>query len=1136
MPIRVEKRDGRFVDFDGDKIKRALEKAFIEVGTLGEDIDLNGLVGAVTDVIESTLKSKEQSTMSVEEIQDIVEEVLMNSGNTKVAKAYILYREHKKQQRAKDCQSDGSPFSLPDLEAYITALSQDLGRVDVQQVMEDISQKLYKGMPGREYQEAILTSAKERIDEHYHYSQLSSRMVVHSLYSDILGTDYDGSFEDMMRIIEEKYKESFINYVNKGIELNMLSPELREFDLEYLASKLVPDRDNLFMYLGMQTLTDRYLLRDRTEERSIFELPQWFWMRVAMGVALAESNNREEWAEKFYDIISEMRFVPSTPTLFNSGTIHSQLSSCYLNTVDDDLDHIFKVYQDCAHLSKWSGGVGTDWTRVRATGSVIHGTNGTSQGLVPFLKIFNDTALAVNQGGKRKGAFCAYLENWHLDFEQFLELKKNTGDERRRTHDINTASWISDLFMKRVQNDEEWTLMCPSEAVKLRDSYGEEFNKNYEEYEKLAEEGKIRSKKVKAVDLWRKMLTMLFETGHPWLCLPGDSIVAVADGRNGVAIKDLAEEGKEFLVYSGRARYTEAGFKQSQERAWIPDIKKATAYKTGVKEIIEVHLDDGSILRSTMDHLVALRDGGYKKAEDLEQGDRLAAFNTIQAKPNSRHIYGSNSNSSHPGNRQANLIWEYHFGRREKGFVIDHIENNGNDAISNLQKLTVEEHNKKSGKERHPRRIDISTEELILHGKNVLKKDSNFYSSSWNTYADNSEIQLPKVKAMRTRFGSWAKFKSLVKENHTVLKITRTGQFEEVYDITVEDNHNFYVLTSYDEGFKNSSGVLVHNCFKDPSNIRNPQSHVGMIHNSNLCTEITLNNSNNETAVCNLGSINLPKHVNSTEFYSIDKRKIEETIKIAVRMLDNVIDINYYPTFEAETSNKRHRPIGLGLMGWQDYLYTTSIPFDSDENITAAGFVQELISYYAISASSELAETRGSYSTFERSRWSEGLLPIDTYTIHAKTHGRANNTVQFLNHNSWDTLREKVKTQGIRNSNIMAIAPTACQEGTNKIRTEKGVKSIYEILEENEIDWKEVERIGSQKWIPLRPFNVETMEGLEESDKIWFNGEQEVFEIEFEDGSVYSYTGNHKLLVKDFSGLVWKEVKDLLESDDILST
>jgi ribonucleoside-diphosphate reductase alpha chain len=544
--------------------------------------------------------------------------------------------------------------------------------------------------------------------------------------------------------LAQLYQENFARYVQQGIQETMLDPRLADFNLDTLGAAIQADNDKLFQYLGIQILSDRYLLRDRTKSKVIYELPQWFWMRVAMGLALQETD-REARAIEFYTVLSTMDLVSSTPTLFNSGTLHSQMSSCYLNTVDDSLTHIFKVYSDNAQLSKWAGGIGTDWSNIRATGSNIRGTNGESQGVIPFIKIFNDIALAVNQGGKRKGAMCAYMEVWHADFEQFLELKKNTGDERRRAHDINTAAWIPDLFMKRVQNNEPWTFFCPSDVPDLHDLYGQAFEQRYVEYES---QNLPSARQIGAVDLWRKIITMLYETGHPWIT------------------------------------------------------------------------------------------------------------------------------------------------------------------------------------------------------------------------------------------------------------------------------------------------------FKDPINVRSPQDHVGVVHSSNLCTEITLNTSTEETAVCNLASLNLAKFI--TETGELNHTKLRRVIQTGIRMLDNVIDNNYYPTEEAKTANLRHRAIGLGMMGYQDALYQLNIAFDSQAAVDFADRSMESIAYYAILSSSLLAKERGSYSSYAGSKWDRNLFPQDTLPLLEKERGEAL-VLDQSSHLDWTEVRDHVKQYGMRNSNVMAIAPTATIANISGVYpcTEPAYKNMY---------------------------------------------------------------------------------------------
>ncbi|MBX5457185.1 MAG: ribonucleoside-diphosphate reductase subunit alpha [Thermogemmatispora sp.] len=595
-------------------------------------------------------------------------------------------------------------------------------RVDRAQLLEEVQATLSAGLSETELWQALLLVARAHIEQEPAFSYITARILLLSLYREALSPDehLPCSFAAM----QSAYRRYLPRYIQRGLDTGLLDPRLATFDLERIAALIHPERDLLFTYPGLQTLYDRYLLQ---YEGQRFELPQLLWLRVAMGLALNEAH-REERVAEFYEVLSQFYFTPATPTLFNAGTSHPQLSSCYLTTVKDDLWHIFKSIQDNALLSKWAGGLGNDWTRVRALGAHIRGTNGRSQGVIPFLKVVNDTAVAVNQGGKRKGAVCAYLENWHLDIEDFLDLRRNTGDERRRTHDLHTACWISDEFMRRVERGEQWTLFSPDEVPDLHELYGRAFAERYREYERLADEGKIRLfKRLPAVELWRKMLTRLFETGHPWL--------------------------------------------------------------------------------------------------------------------------------------------------------------------------------------------------------------------------------------------TW----------------------------------------------------------KDPANVRSPQDHAGVIHSSNLCTEILLNTSEEETAVCNLGSLNLVAHIANGQ---LDHQKLRSTIQTAMRMLDNVIDINYYPTPEARTANLRHRPVGLGVMGFQDALFLLGLSYASQEAVEFADRSMEAISYYAILASSELAAERGPYPSYRGSKWDRGLLPIDTIALLEQERGQPLEMDRRTTLD-WEAVRTHIRQHGMRNSNVLAIAPTA---------------------------------------------------------------------------------------------------------------
>lgn len=742
VDFMVRKRDGRIVAFDRALIERAISAAFrAELGLPDGQALPPKIAGDISDITDTVIADVSdnlrdpENAVDVERIQDKVEIQMMRAGHFTVARRYIVYREdHKKARvlsgeeipadpnapklRVKTADGKREPLDANRIRAEVFTVCDGFEGVDAQDLLEEIYRSLYDDIQPSDIERAMILAARSRVEKEPAYGKVSMRILLNVIYRHALG------MKPIVEDVDKACREGFAKFIETGIENDRLDPVLRDFDLGKLAAALKPERDQDFEYLGMQTIYDRYLLH--VNDRRI-ETPQFFWMRVAMGLSVDEEN-REDRAIQFYEVLSSFRFVSATPTLFNSGTLHPQLSSCYLSTAQDDLEHIFKVVSDNAKLSKWAGGLGNDWTNVRATNSYISGTNGKSQGVIPFLKVVNDTAVAVNQGGKRKGAVCSYLETWHLDVEDFLELRKNTGDDRRRTHDMNTANWIPDLFMKRVMEKSSWTLFSPDEVPELHDLYGKAFEAKYVEYEKKAEAGELRQyRQIDAVQLWRKMLSMLFETGHPWIT------------------------------------------------------------------------------------------------------------------------------------------------------------------------------------------------------------------------------------------------------------------------------------------------------FKDPSNIRSPQDHKGVVHSSNLCTEILLNTSRDETAVCNLGSVNLVAHLKDG---GLNRELLEDTIFTALRMLDNVIDINFYPTDEAANSNKRHRPVGLGLMGFQDALYKLRLPYDSEGAVEFADESMELISYYAILASTQLAGERGTYESYKGSKWDRGMLPIDTLKLLAEERG-SHLEVDMSVRLDWNVVRKSLAKNGMRNSNVMAIAPTA---------------------------------------------------------------------------------------------------------------
>jgi len=749
--IKVIRRNGKLTSFDPTKISIALTKAFLAVEG-GQAAASSRVRTAVEELTQSVVQALTRhmsagGTLHIEDIQDQVELALMRAGEHKVARDYVLYRDERAKERAAEAAKkapatpaagssqikvkldDGRvvPLNTERLHRVVEEACTGLSGTDVEEVVAAALRDLYDGIPESELSQALTLAARARIEKEPNYTYASARLLLDAMRHEALKflgmSESRPTFEEMKGV----YPDYFREFVHKAAALELLDPKLALFDLERLGKALLPERDAKFDYLGLQTLYDRYFIHSN---KIRFELPQAFFMRVAMGLAMNEID-REARAIEFYTLLSSFDFMSSTPTLFNSGTLRPQLSSCYLTQVPDDLHGIFNAIHDNAMLSKFAGGLGNDWTPVRGMGGYIKGTNGKSNGVVPFLKVANDTAVAVNQGGKRKGAVCGYLETWHRDIEEFLELRKNTGDDRRRTHDMNTANWVPDLFMQRVMEDGQWTLFSPEETPDLHDLIGEAFAKRYAEYEKLADEGRIKNfKRMPALNLWRKMLSMLFETGHPWIT------------------------------------------------------------------------------------------------------------------------------------------------------------------------------------------------------------------------------------------------------------------------------------------------------FKDACNLRSPQQHVGVVHSSNLCTEITLNTkAGQEIAVCNLGSVNIPAHVIDGK---LDHAKLEKTISTAMRMLDNVIEYNYYSVATARNSNLRHRPVGLGVMGFNDALYKLRLPYESDAAIQFADESMEAVSYYAIKASTDLAEERGAYSSFKGSLWSQGILPIDSIEILAQNRGQHLRQDRAQSGKfDWAALRVRIQHVGIRNSNTMAIAPTA---------------------------------------------------------------------------------------------------------------
>ncbi|MCK5902992.1 MAG: ribonucleoside-diphosphate reductase subunit alpha [Cocleimonas sp.] len=808
-PYTVIRRNGKVTPFSMNKIEIALTKAFLDVegDNAAGSSRIHETVKTLSDKITQCLfrRMPRGGRVHIEDIQDQVELALMRAGEQKIARSYVLYRERRSKIREqktlqqteskpkkktilhiKTAAGDLKPLDKKRLRHLIDNAVKGLDGTHADLVMEEVLHNIFDGIDEADLGTAIVMSTRVMIEKDPNYSTVSARLLLDNLRTEALSFLNNKSTLATQSEMSAIYPKLLKKYIHRAVELELLDEELTQYDFKKLGDAIKSKRDQHFTYLGLQTLYDRYFIH--TEDRIRFELPQIFFMRVAMGLAINEID-REAYAIKFYNLLSRFHFMSSTPTLFNAGTLRPQLSSCYLTTVPDDLAGIYDAIKDNALLSKFAGGLGNDWTPVRGLGSHIKGTNGKSQGIVPFLKVSNDTAVAVNQGGKRKGAFCAYLETWHLDIEEFLELRKNTGDERRRTHDMNSANWIPDLFMKRVAEAQHWTLFSPDEVPDLHDLYGKAFEKRYIEYEAKATRGEMQlSKTLQAIDLWRKMLGMLFETGHPWIT------------------------------------------------------------------------------------------------------------------------------------------------------------------------------------------------------------------------------------------------------------------------------------------------------FKDPCNIRYTNRHVGVVHSSNLCTEITLHTNQEEIAVCNLGSVNLAAH---TKCDGIDMKMLEKTISIATRMLDNVIEYNYYSVPQARRANLQHRPIGLGIMGFQDALYQQDIPYASEAAVEFADNSMEAVAYFAIKGSNQLAKERGSYSTYEGSLWSQGILPLDSLALMEKERGEFFQVDQSSTLD-WDSLRQSIQQHGMRNSNVMAIAPTATI--SNICGVSQSIEPTYQNLF--------VKSNLSGEFTIVNPYMVKELKALKLWDDVMIN------DMKYYDGSL----------------------------------
>ncbi len=1173
---KVIRRNGQVTDFDGSKIQVAMTKAFLEVegSQASGSTRIHDTVRKLTEQVIEALKRRtpEGGMVHIEDIQDQVELALMRAGEHKVARSYVLYRAERARLRAekdakikkkgkksetvihvKTASGDLKPLDEERLRKIVAESVGGLAGVNADQVMQATLRNLYDGISEKEVATALIIGTRVLIDREPNYTYAAARMLLDSLRREALSFLEGHATEATQVEMAALYPEILHKAIHKGVQVERLSDELIRYDLVKLGAALKPERDLQFTYLGLQTLYDRYFLHHNGTR---FELPQVFFMRVAMGLAIHEVE-REERAIEFYNLLSSFDFMSSTPTLFNSGTLRPQLSSCYLTTVPDDLDGIYNAIKDNALLSKYAGGLGNDWSRVRGMSAHIKGTNGKSQGVVPFLKVANDTAVAVNQGGKRKGAVCAYLETWHIDIEDFLELRKNTGDERRRTHDMNTANWIPDLFMKRVAAEAEWTLFSPDDAPDLHELTGKAFEKRYTEYEAKAARGEIKlHRKISAMQLWRKMLGMLFETGHPWITFKDPCNVRYSNQHAGIVhSSNLCTEialhttdaeiavcfpaGTQILTRDGQRPIEDCDGREvfvpfsenlQQQTRFLP----ARLVLQGEKFVYELTTKNGLVVEATEDHPFLVqhpvdhdkpKSYQWKKLKELKAGDFIAsplteslyndvgqqdkdftaagwmlgdgwmstsygvcfgpheqyAQNFVLPILNRWHQHselGHNTPNSHAPTpyTQPNGVVNWHtqradfiryvqerFGfksatgshkrvgepiwqakpeqiasflsglfsadgcvmqdtRRNKGGITVSLASASLDLLRDVQLLL-----KPFGIHGRIRGGEVCGREGRWQGQLEVKNGASILN-----FAHSIGFSLsPHKHELLTTYLAKLTAKSAL-QHSAVVSIVPKG-VKPVYDLALAEDHNFI-----------ANGLVVHNC--------------------------------------NLGSVNLPQHVVNGE---LDITKLEHTVTTAMRMLDNVIDYNYYSVPQARKSNLRHRPVGLGIMGFQDALYKMNLAYASAEAVEFADKSMEMVSYFAIRASSDLAAERGKYHTYHGSLWSKGILPIDSLELMGEERGEYF-IVDHTQHLDWDSLRQVVKKQGMRNSNVMAIAPTATI--SNICGVSQSIEPTYQNLF--------VKSNLSGEFTVINPYLVEDLKALDLWDEVMIN------DLKYFDGSV----------------------------------
>jgi ribonucleoside-diphosphate reductase alpha chain len=1107
---RVIKRNGKVVDFEAQRIITALTKAFLAAEHNTSD-HLNKIpsriektVADLTNKIVNGLKRRLEShdAVHIEDIQDQVELELMRAGEHKIARDYVLYREKHAQQRAAqphaisilqvtDLNGVLKPLNEQRLHTLVEEACDGLNDVDSKLVVSESLKNVFDGIGESEINRVLVMTARMLIEKEPNYTYVAARLLLDSLRTDAFQVVGKGQLPHSATASEMSilYPTYFKLYIQTGLEYELLTPALKDFDIEKLAAALMPERDFKFTYLGFQTLFDRYFLH---WDGVRFELPQAFFMRVAMGLSLNETN-KEERAIEFYRLLSSFDFMSSTPTLFNSATPRSQLSSCYLTTISDDLAGIYNAIRDNALLSKFAGGLGNDWSSVRAMGSRIKGTNGKSQGVVPFMKVANDTLVAVNQGGRRKGSGCAYLETWHLDIEEFLELRKNTGDERRRTHDMNTANWIPDLFMIRVQQEADWTLFSPDETPDLHELYGKAFETAYLNYEEKAANGEIKlHKKIAAVSLWRKMLTMLFETGHPWIAFKDPCNIRSPQQHVGVVhSSNLCCIAADQRVVTDRGLltigelYKLGGKNKVVGLDGVCNASKMLLPRPNAPMVC-INTKEGYSHKVTPDHKVWVKDEGWVEAQFLKLNDKLL-IQQLEGLWGAKHnpelsymmglIAGDGTFDRHRGNVFID-IWENDFKYLRPVEETVHYLLEGNTVLKTISTNTpffsINSEKKRARLSSTPlfrlleqegftAETKLQIPQLVWQGdretvaaylKGLYQADGNLVSSHEVTTLVLASIDLPFIQELQILWANFGVKTSINQMRDHEFKPMPDGKgstkeywSKPLYRLLItsirgcqiaEEITQFATNKSSDAAKQylanlNKGGYQqkLYATFTGLTELPNEDAYCLTVDSETHAwtvnglitknTEITLNTTEEEIAVCNLGSVNLPAHIDEN---GLNETKLAQTIQTAMRMLDNVIDINYYAVPQAEYSNLKHRPIGLGIMGFQDALYKLRIPYASKQAIDFADKSMELISYYAIEASMNLAKERGSYSTFEGSLWHRGILPIDTLQM-LKDNREQYLEVDFSQCLNWEKLREQVKQFGMRNSNCMAIAPTA---------------------------------------------------------------------------------------------------------------